>query len=185
MKKAASTQQDKARLRAEVIMKVRCGLLTAQQAAEHLGVSRKTYYKWEERGLCALLSNLADQSSGRPCRPVESEKQALERQLEQARRECAILKHKMALKDVLTELKLTPGMSRVEKKRAHRAGAHHDHRSQNTIRSAYPQPGSGDGASPGGPETLAAADQPGTGGYRSTRPAKGQGAELKRAQGTD
>ena len=51
MKQAASTQQQTARLRAEVIMKVRCGLLTAQQAAEHLGVSRKTYYKWEERGL--------------------------------------------------------------------------------------------------------------------------------------
>ena len=33
-----------ARLRAEVIMKVRCGLMTAQQAAEQLGVSRKTYY---------------------------------------------------------------------------------------------------------------------------------------------
>ncbi|HSM91167.1 MAG TPA: helix-turn-helix domain-containing protein [Desulfobacterales bacterium] len=116
MKQAASTQQEKARLRAEVIMKVRCGLLTAQQAAEHLGVSRKTYYKWEERGLSALLSSLADQASGRPSQPVDSEKQALERQLEQAHREGAILQHKMALKDVLTEVKLTPGICRAEKK---------------------------------------------------------------------
>jgi transposase len=115
MKQAAITQE-KARLRAEVIMKVRCGLMTAQQAAEHLGVSRKTYYKWEERGLSALLSSLADQASGRPSQPVDSEKQALQRQLEQAHRDCAILQHKMALKDVLTELKLTPGMSRAEKK---------------------------------------------------------------------
>jgi excisionase family DNA binding protein len=30
-------------------MKVRCGLLTAQQAAEHLGVSRKTYYERFEK----------------------------------------------------------------------------------------------------------------------------------------
>lgn len=114
--KQAATTQEKARLRAEVIMKVRCGLMTAQQAAEYLGVSRKTYYKWEERGLSALLSSLADQASGRPFQPVDLEKQALERQLEQAHRECAILQHKMALKDVLTEVKLTPGMSRAEKK---------------------------------------------------------------------
>ena len=116
MKQAASTPQEKARLRAEVIMKVRCGLMTARQAAEQLGVSRKTYYHWEERGLSALLSSLADQASGRPCRPVDSEKQALEWQLEQTHRECAILHHKMALKDVLIDLKLTPGMSRAEKK---------------------------------------------------------------------
>ena len=114
--KQAAISQEKARLRVEVIMKVRCGLMTAQQAAEYLGVSRKTYYKWEERGLSALLSSLADQASGRPFQPVDLEKQALERQLEQAHRECAILQHKMALKDVLTEVKLTPGMSRAEKK---------------------------------------------------------------------
>jgi len=115
MKQTPGTQQT-ARLRAEVIMKVRCGLLTARQAAEQLGVSRKTYYKWEQRGLSALLSSLTDQASGRPCQPVDSEKQNLERQLEQAHRECAVLKHKMALQDVLTELKFKPGISRAEKK---------------------------------------------------------------------
>lgn len=115
MKPAAISQQ-KARLRAEVIMKVRCGLLTAQQAAEPLGVCRKSYYQGEERGLSALLSSLADKGSGRPSQPVDSEKQALQRQLEQAQRECAILQHKMALKDVLFDLKLTPGISRAGKK---------------------------------------------------------------------
>lgn len=116
MMKQAAISQQKARLRAEVIMKVRCGLLTAQQAAEQRGVSRKTYYQWEERGLSALLSSLADKGSGRPSPPVDSEKQALQRQLEQAQRECAILQHKMALKDVLFDLKRTPGISRAEKK---------------------------------------------------------------------
>ena len=38
--------QDQARLRAQLIMKVRCGLMTAAEAAKQLGVSRKTYYKW-------------------------------------------------------------------------------------------------------------------------------------------
>lgn len=105
-----------ARLRAEVIMKVRCGLMSASQAAEQLGVSRKTYYKWEERGLSALLSSLEDQSGGRPSQPVDVEKQSLEQQLIQVRQENAVLQHKMALKDVLSDLKLTPGTDRAGKK---------------------------------------------------------------------
>lgn len=115
MKQAPRAQQT-ARLRAELIMRVRCGLMTAREAACQLGVSRKTCYKWEERGLAALLSSLTDLASGRPCQPVDSEKQSLEQQLENAHRECAILKHKMALQDVLTELKFKPGISRAEKK---------------------------------------------------------------------
>ena len=58
--------QEKARLRAQLIMKVRCGLMTASEAARQLGVSRKTYYKWEQRGLSALLDGLSDQTPGRP-----------------------------------------------------------------------------------------------------------------------
>ena len=115
MKKGPMTQQA-ARERAEVIMKVRCGLMSASQAAEQLGVSRKTYYKWEQRGLTALLGSLEDQSSGRPAQAVDPQKQMLERQLEQARRDNALLKHKMALKDVLTDLKITPGLDRAKKK---------------------------------------------------------------------
>jgi transposase len=115
MKKRTTTQQT-ARHRAEVIMKVRCGLMNARQAAAELGISRKTYYKWEQRGLSALLTGLEDQPPGRPCQPVNREKQALESQLEQAQRENALLKHKVELKDVLTDLKLEPSMERTKKK---------------------------------------------------------------------
>jgi transposase len=115
MKKRATTQRA-ARQRAEVIMKVRCGLINASQAAAQLGVSRKTYYKWEQRGLRALLTGLTDQPPGRPCQPVDSQKEALEKQLAQAHRNNALLKHKMELKDVLTDLKLAPGMDRAKKK---------------------------------------------------------------------
>lgn len=115
MKKHPTTQQT-ARHRAKVIMKVRCGLMSASQAANQLGISRKTYYKWEQRGLSALLSGLEDQPPGRPCQPVDTQRQALEKQLEQAHRDNALLKHKMELKDVLTDLKLVPGMDRAKKK---------------------------------------------------------------------
>ena len=103
-------------LRAEMIMKVRCWLMTASQAAEQLGISRKTYYKWEQRALSAMLAGLTDQPPGRPSYPVDREKQALEKQLQQVQRDNELLKHKMELKDVLTELKLESGMDRVKKK---------------------------------------------------------------------
>ena len=114
--KQAPTAQQTARRRAEVIMKVRCGLMSARQAACQLGVSRKTYYKWEEQGLTALRGSLEDQLCGRPAQPVDVQKQTLEQQLLQAHRENAILQHKMALKDVLGDLRFKPGMDRAEKK---------------------------------------------------------------------
>ena len=115
MKKGPTTQQA-ARERAEVIMKVRCGLMNASQAAERLGISRKTYYKWEQRALSAMLDGLTDHPPGRPSQPVDTRKQTLEKQLTQALRDNELLKHKMALKDVLTDLKLKPGMDRSKKK---------------------------------------------------------------------
>jgi len=115
MKKGPTTQQA-ARHRAEVIMKVRCGLMTASQAAEQLGISRKTYYKWEQRALSAMLDGLTDQPPGRPSQVVDPQKQALEKQLAEALRDNEFLKHKMALKDVLVELKLESGIDRAKKK---------------------------------------------------------------------
>jgi transposase len=97
-------------------MKVRCGLLTATQAAQQLGVSRKTYYKWEKRGLAGLLDGLADQSSGRPAQPVDTRQQELETQIKQLRRDNELLNQKMALKDILTDLKFKAGRSRSKKK---------------------------------------------------------------------
>lgn len=114
--KKHSTPQQAALKRAEVIMKVRCGLMNASQAASRLGVSRKTYYKWERRGLSALLNGLEDQPAGRPSQPVDEKKATLERQLALARQDNALLKHKLELKDVLTDLKLTSGIGRAKKK---------------------------------------------------------------------
>jgi transposase len=105
MKKRSSSQQTM-RLRAEMIMKVRCGLMTARQAADRLGVSRKTYYKWEQRGLNALLDGVAEKGPGRPAQPSDENCQALEKQLAEAMTQIELLNHKLELKDVLLELKL-------------------------------------------------------------------------------
>jgi hypothetical protein len=68
-------EQERARQRALVILKVRSGVFTATQGAQALGVSRKTYYEWEEKSLQAMA--LENQPAGRPPAPVDEEKEAL------------------------------------------------------------------------------------------------------------
>jgi transposase len=67
----------KALLRTEMIVKVRAGLMTATAAAEALGVSRKTYYKWERRGLGAGEA----EKPGRRSKEEAAEVKALKRQV--------------------------------------------------------------------------------------------------------
>jgi transposase len=70
-------EQERARRRAMVILKVRSGVLTATQGAQALGVSRKTYYEWEEKSLRAMALALENQPAGRPPAPVDEEKEDL------------------------------------------------------------------------------------------------------------
>jgi hypothetical protein len=73
----------KARQRAEVILQVRSGQLTATEAARTLGISRQQYYQWEQRALQALLTALEDQPTGRPKQPTDPEKEQLQRRVQQ------------------------------------------------------------------------------------------------------
>jgi transposase len=91
--------------------------MTATEAATLLGVSRKTYYKWEQRGLAALLEGLQGKAAGRP----ETESQhtaqvALEKQLAQLRRDNELLQKKMQLKDLVHQLRLKAGKGGAKKK---------------------------------------------------------------------
>ena len=71
----------KALLRTEMILKVRSGQMTAKAAAEALGVSRKTYYKWEKKGLQAMLAAGQDDTAGRPSKEERKEVKALKRKV--------------------------------------------------------------------------------------------------------
>jgi transposase len=73
----------KARQRAELILKVRSGQLTATAAAQALGISRQQYYQWEQRALQSLLSALEDQPAGRPKATTDPEKESLRRRVQQ------------------------------------------------------------------------------------------------------
>src|SRR5512137_2751527 len=93
--------------RAAIIMKVRCGLMTATEAAYLLGVSRKTYYKWEQRGLAAILEGLQEQTGGRPEIPWQQRRVAeVEKQMAQLQKENDLLHKRMRLKDLVHQMQL-------------------------------------------------------------------------------
>ena len=108
--KAEQTKDEKsqaARQRAEIIMKVRCGLMTATQAAQLLQVSRKTYYKWEQRGLAALLEGVQDQEGGRPEKPAEqTQKAAFDKELNDLQQQNELLEQQLKLKDMVYQMRL-------------------------------------------------------------------------------
>jgi DNA-directed RNA polymerase specialized sigma24 family protein len=66
--KPTAHQQALARQRAQLIMQLRSGLLSAQEAARQPRISRKTYYKWERRALAAMVEALGNREHGRPPR---------------------------------------------------------------------------------------------------------------------
>jgi DNA-binding XRE family transcriptional regulator len=79
--------------------------MTATEAAKVLGISRKTYYKWEQRGLAALLGGLQDQPFGRKEKSeLVKREEELEKQLAQVKQEKEILQKKMALREIAHQL---------------------------------------------------------------------------------
>jgi len=89
--KTSAHQQALARQRAQLIMQVRSGVLSAQEAARQLGISRKTYYKWERRALAAMVEALGNREQGRPPRPLDPEKEALQRQAQELQAKLDVL----------------------------------------------------------------------------------------------
>lgn len=103
-----------ARSRAEIIMKVRAGYLTATEGAALLGVSRKTYYKWENRALAGLLAGLEERKTGRPELPEHTNKETeLQNRIEELEQEKELLKKQMELKDLVHQLKLDDAKERI------------------------------------------------------------------------
>lgn len=102
--KTSAQQQALARQRAQLIMQVRSGVLSAQEAARQLGVSRKTYYKWERRALAAMVEALGDREQGRPPRPIDPEKEALQRQTQELQAKLEVLEQTERIRQQLQQL---------------------------------------------------------------------------------
>ena len=102
-KASSSDPQALVRQRAQLIMQVRSGLLTAEAAARQLGVSRKTYYKWERRALAAMVEALGNRGQGRPAQPRDPEKAALRRQTQELQAKLAVLEQTEQLRQRLAQ----------------------------------------------------------------------------------
>lgn len=99
-------------------MKVRSGFITATEGAALLGVSRKTYYKWENRAFAGMLNELEQKKTGRPETPEHENKEAeLQRRIKELEREKEVLEKQMVLKDLVHQMKLEEA---VERQRAAR-----------------------------------------------------------------
>lgn len=90
-----------ARQRAEMILKVRSGQMTVTAAAAALGVSRKTYYQWEARGLSAMLAQLEDKEPGRPALEHNRQQAALQTKMAQMRQQIESLTQTAELRALL------------------------------------------------------------------------------------
>lgn len=101
------------RRRAEIIMKVRSGFITATQGAALLRVSRKTYYKWENRALKAMLKELEEKEPGRPETPEhETTETELKNRIKVLEKEKLLLEKQMELKDLVHQIKLEDVLQR-------------------------------------------------------------------------
>lgn len=101
-KRQRRTRDEKlARQRALVILKVRSGVLTATQGALALGVSRKTYYEWEDKSLQAMALALENQPAGRPPAPVDEEKEALRERVRALEKKLDLAEKTIEVKELL------------------------------------------------------------------------------------
>jgi len=94
--------QKLARDRARVILQVRGGLLTAKEGAKLLGVSRKTYYEWEERSLKAMALALENRPAGRPSAPIDDEKETLRERIQELEKKLYLAEKTIEVKELLS-----------------------------------------------------------------------------------
>jgi transposase-like protein len=112
---------EKAAHRASVIMQVQRGQITATEGARQLGVSRKTYYGWEKRGLMGLLEGLQEEEPGRPSNPIDPEKEALKQRVAQLEKELNKAKEVEAVRLVLQDIAQIEARKERSKKNSKRS----------------------------------------------------------------
>jgi transposase len=91
-----------ARERTFIILQVRSGALTAAEGAERLGISRKTYYEWEDRALQAMALALENHAPGRPPVPLDAEKEELQSKVRDLEKKLYLAEKTIEVKDLFS-----------------------------------------------------------------------------------
>jgi transposase len=108
MKERREKNKKLARERALVILQVRSGTLTAKEGAKRLGVSRKTYYEWEEKSLKAMALALENHPPGRPPVPVDEEKETLRKRIQELEKKLDLAEKTIEVKELLADFNTLP-----------------------------------------------------------------------------
>ena len=115
--KKQKAKEATARHRSEVILRVQSGQITATEGAAMLGVSRKTYYKWENRALAAMADALEDKDQGRPGPTSDDlQKQRMEEENQHLRERLRCEEERRKLQNMSWELKVDLIRKEREKK---------------------------------------------------------------------
>ncbi|MDD5358620.1 MAG: helix-turn-helix domain-containing protein [Candidatus Nanoarchaeia archaeon] len=99
-------KQELARQRMTLLIKVRSGGMTATEAAQQLGVSRKTWYEWENRALNAMNTALEDRLPGRPPAAVDTEKELLQKRVAELEKQLYLAKQTEEVRNLLAAYEL-------------------------------------------------------------------------------
>lgn len=112
-----------ARERVSIILQVRSGALTATEGAERLGISRKTYYEWEDRALQAMAQALENHAPGRPPVPLDAEKEELQRKVRDLEKKLYLAEKTIEVKELLAAYEtFRAGGTKKNKRKKQKAG---------------------------------------------------------------
>ena len=98
-------RQERARELAEVILRVRSGAITATEGARTLGISRKTYYQWEKKALMGMMSQLEQQSPGRPEVTTNPEVEAMKKKIAQLEKQLEVASQTAEVRGILMDMR--------------------------------------------------------------------------------
>jgi transposase len=92
---------DKAKERLSMVVRVLSGQMTATKAAAALGISRKSYYEWQDRALAGMQEALTDRPAGRKAAPVDAEKEQLKEQVETLSMKLELARKTIEVKNII------------------------------------------------------------------------------------
>lgn len=97
-------RREEARKRAQVITRAMNGEITVTEAAKLLNMSRKSYYKWEERFMANMVTSVKDRTPGRPSIEKDLEKEALRKQVKEQADQILALRMGIQVRDEIMEM---------------------------------------------------------------------------------
>src|SRR4030043_156909 len=109
-------ERELARQRALVILQVRSGALTATEGAQRLGISRKTYYEWEEKSLKAMAMALENHPAGRPPALIDPEKETLRQRIQELEKKLDLAEKTIEVKELLGAYEVFRGKGTPKKR---------------------------------------------------------------------